>query len=65
MWAILKVLNLLQRCFRFMFEFFGCEACGILASQPEIKLTSPELEDEVVTTGPPGKSLQRITFHLS
>ena len=52
-----SLLNLLQYCFCFMFWFFGCEACGILAPQPGIKLTPPALEGEVLTTGPPGKSL--------
>ena len=40
-----------------MFWFFGCEACGILAPQPGIEPTPPALEGEVLTTGPPGKSL--------
>ena len=31
MWTILKILNLLRYCFRFMFCFFGLQACGILA----------------------------------
>ena len=35
MWTIFKVLlNLIQYCFCFMFLFFGCVACGILAPQP-------------------------------
>ena len=34
--------------------FFGPKTCGILAPQPEIKPTPPALEDEVLTTGPPG-----------
>ena len=33
------------------------EAGGILVPQPEIKLTSPTLEGEFLTTRPPGKSL--------
>ena len=36
-----------------MFCFFGHEACGILAPQPGF-----ELALEVLTTGPPGKSLE-------
>ena len=36
-----------------MFWFSGHEACGILAPRP----TSPALEGNVITTGPPGKSL--------
>ena len=38
-----------------MFWSFGHKACGILAPQPGIKLAHPALEDEVLTTGPPGK----------
>ena len=45
-----------------MFWFFGSEACGILAPQPGIKPAPPSLEgevffleDEVLTTGLPGK----------
>ena len=38
MWTILTViLNLLQRCFCFCFDFFGNEACGILTLQPGVK----------------------------
>ena len=40
-----------------MFWIFGPEACGILASRPEIKPPPPALEGEILTTGPPGKSL--------
>ena len=40
-----------------MFWFFGLEACGILAPQPGIEPVPPALEDEVLTTGPLGKSL--------
>ena len=36
--------------------FFGSEACGILIPRPGIKRASPELEGEVLTTEPPGKS---------
>ena len=39
-----------------MFWFLGHEACGILAPCPGIKLASSALEDEVLTTGLPGKS---------
>ena len=53
-----KVFNLLRYCFCFfMFWFFGCKACGILAPRPGIKPSPPALEGEVLTTGPPGKSL--------
>ena len=40
-----------------MFWLFGHETCGILALQPGIKPTCLTLEDEVLTTGLPGKSL--------
>ena len=39
------------------FGFFGFEVCRILAPQPGIKLSSPALEGEVLTTGLSGKSL--------
>ena len=39
-----------------MLWFFGCEACGILAPQPEIEPSFPELKGEVLTTRPAGKS---------
>ena len=38
------------------FVFFGCEACGILASQEGIKPATPALEGEVLATRLPGKS---------
>ena len=40
-----------------MFWFFGREAWGILASQPGVEPTPHALESEVLTTGPPRKSL--------
>ena len=39
-----------------MFWSFGPEVCGILAPWPGIEPAPPTLEDEVLTTGPPGKS---------
>ena len=36
--------------------FFGHKSCGTLAAWIGIELTSPALEDEVLTTGLPGKS---------
>ena len=38
------------------FFFFGHKAPGILAPGPGIEPATPELEGEVLTTGPPGKS---------
>ena len=46
-------------CFCFMFWFFGREACGILTPQPDIELTPPALDSEVLTTAPPGKSQEK------
>ena len=40
-----------------MFWLFSCEACGIFAPQPEIKLTLLPLEGEILTIGPSAKSL--------
>ena len=53
-----SLLNLLQYCFCFMFWFLGFKAYGILAPWPKIKPSTPELEDEVLTTGQPGKSIK-------
>ena len=39
-----SLLNLLQYCFCFMFWFFGCDACGILAPRPGIEPAPPALE---------------------
>ena len=39
-----------------MFWFLGHETCGIIAPQPGIEPSPPELEGEVLTTGLPGKS---------
>ena len=60
MWTIFlkSLLNLLHYCFcSMLFWFFVHEACGIPAPWPGIKPTTPALEGEVLTTGPPGKSL--------
>ena len=42
--------------------FFSQEACGILASQPGMKLTPSASEGKVLTAGPPGKSLEEQSF---
>ena len=52
MWSIFKVLIE----FVTMVWFSGLKACGILASQPGIELMPPELEGDIFTTGPAGKS---------
>ena len=43
-----------------MFWFFGQEACGILASQTGLEPALPALEGEMLTTGPPRKSLEAL-----
>ena len=48
-----------------MFSLFGHGARGILAYQPGIEPAAPTLEGEVLTTGPPGKSLCGYIFVLS
>ena len=47
-----------------MFWLLACEACGILAPQPGTEPTIPALEGKVITTGPPGKSLDQLDFEL-
>ena len=58
-----SLFNLLQYYFCFVFWFFGHKACGILALWAGIQPTPPALEDEVLTTGPPG-SPEPLFFHL-
>ena len=41
-----------------MLWFSSHEACVILVSQPRIKSAPSEMEGEVLTSGPPGKSQQ-------
>ena len=50
-----------------MFWFFDCEACGILALWTGIEPAPTALGGEVLTTGPPGKSLHEylILFNSS
>ena len=40
-----------------MLWFFGRKACGIIAPRLGIEPTPPALEGKVLTTEPPGKSL--------
>ena len=47
-----------------MFRFFGRKARGISAPQPGIEPAPPALEGKVLTTGPPGKSPQKINLSL-
>ena len=60
MWTIFKVFIefvTILLLFYVLFFFFGHEVCGILAPQPGIEPSPTALEDEVLTTGQPGKSL--------
>ena len=40
-----------------MFWLFGLKASGILVPRPRTEPAPPALEGEVLTAGPPGKSL--------
>ena len=65
MWTIFKSLywicyNNASISFLKSFWFFGCKACGILAAQPRVEPTSPAVEGEILTTGPPGKSQVKL-----
>ena len=42
-----------------MFRISWCDAYELIASRSGIEPTLPALEGEVLTTGPPGKSLQQ------
>ena len=64
MWTIFKVFIEFVTVL-LLFWFFGREACGILAPRPGIEPAPPALEGEVLTTGPPGKSLECFTFCVS
>ena len=61
MWTIFKVFIFAIVTILLMFYalVFGHEACGILPTWLEIKLTPLSLENEVLTTGRPGKSQDR------
>ena len=50
----------------FICLLFGHETCGILAPQSGIEPAPCALEDELLTTGPPGKSLILLfsMYHL-
>ena len=45
-----------------MFWFFGHKAFGILAPQPGIEPAPPAPEGNVLTTGPPGKTLKLSSY---
>ena len=63
MWTIFKIfIEFVTILLLFyVFWFFDCEACGILAPHPGIEPTPPALEGKVLTTGPPGKSPNLIS----
>ena len=52
-----SLLNFLQYSFCFLCWCSGHETCGILTPWPGNRTCSPSLEDDVLTTGPPWKSL--------
>ena len=57
MWIIFKVsIEFVTKLLCFMFWFFGCEACEILAPRPGIEPSTPESEGEVLTSGAPGEA---------
>ena len=56
-----SLLCFLQYIIFFLFGFFGREVCGILATQPEPNMNLLHWE-AVLTTGPPGKSLNVFIF---
>ena len=47
----------------FMFWCFGLKACKTLGPQPGMESAPPVLEGDVLTTGPPGKSLEKFAFN--
>ena len=59
MWTIFEAFigfGTILLLFYVLFCFFGHEAFGVLALQAWIEPIPPALEDEVLTTGLPGKS---------
>ena len=66
MWTIFKIFNeFVTILFLFYILFFyEREACGILAPWPGIEPAPRALEVEVLTTGPPGKSLDYFLCYL-
>ena len=45
-----------------LFFFFDHETCRTLVPQPRVEPTLPALKGEVLTAGPPGKSLKSFIF---
>ena len=55
--VFIEFVTILLVFYMFFFFFGHDEACGIFVPQPGIELTLPAVEDEVLITGLPGKSL--------
>ena len=63
MWTIFKVFTeSVTILLLFIYLFFDHEACGILVPQPGNEPSYPTLKDEVLTTGPQGKSPSLTLF---
>ena len=65
MWAIFKVfIEFVTISSLFYILFFGLKTCGILGPWLGIEPTAPPLKGETLTTGPPGKSLDFISWDI-
>ena len=53
-WSLIEFITILLLFY--FYVFFGHDACGILTPRAGIKPILPALEEEVLTTGPPGRS---------
>ena len=63
MWIIFNIFfELVTILLLFYVLGFGLKACGIFASYPGSEPMPPTLEDKVLITGPPGKSLFACHF---
>ena len=61
MWTNFKVIEFVTvLLLQFLFWFFACEVCVVLAPWLGIELITSVLEDKVLTTGSPGKSLKLL-----
>ena len=61
MWTIFKVLNeSVTILLVFHVLFFWLQGMWDLSSQPGTEPTFPALEGDILTTGPPGKSLHLL-----
>ena len=59
------LLNVLKYCFSFMFWCFGQETWSVLAPWPGIEPIPPAVEGEILSSGPPGKSVYYFFFSAS